>query len=121
MVALSPAHSASSTTNSATPRDAARLIADRIAPSFGSELREDHMARRPVLRPLWLLDTPQPWHDDFPEILEGPECIESGWWDGHDVARDYYVARTAYGARAWVFKNRRPGDPPGWFLHGWFG
>jgi protein ImuB len=120
-VALSPAHSASSSSNSAMLRDAARAVADLIAPSFGSELRENLMARRSVPRPLWLLDTPQPWHDDCLEILEGPECIESGWWDGQDVARDYYVARTAHGAWAWVFQNRRPGDPPGWFLHGWFG
>ena len=33
------------------------------------------------------------------EIEEGPECIETGWWDGHDVARDYYVARDRHGAR----------------------
>jgi protein ImuB len=71
-------------------------------------------------RPLWLLDVPEPCDERRLEFLEGPECIESGWWDGHDVARDYYVARNRHGARMWVFRNRRETDPPGWFLHGWF-
>ena len=71
-------------------------------------------------RPLWLLDVPEPCDERRLEFLEGPECIESGWWDGHDVARDYYVARNRHGARMWVFRNRREADPPGWFLHGWF-
>lgn len=120
--ALSPTTPTSlSSSNSTTPRNAAYAVADQIATPLGANSCEGLMARHPAPRPLWLLDTPQPWRDDSLEILEGPECIESGWWDGHDVARDYYVARTVHGARAWVFQNRRPGDPPGWFLHGWFG
>ena len=39
----------------------------------------------------------------------GPERIESGWWDGADVARDYYLARDAQGARQWVFRDLRSG------------
>jgi protein ImuB len=73
-------------------------------------------------RPLWLLDTPEPC-DVRPLIFEeGPECIESGWWDGHDIARDYYVTRNGQGARLWVFRDRRAvaGDGACWFLHGWF-
>ncbi|MCE3285100.1 MAG: hypothetical protein K0R70_1356, partial [Steroidobacteraceae bacterium] len=71
-------------------------------------------------RPLWLLDVPEPCDARRLELEEGPECIESGWWDGRDVARDYYVARNRHGARLWVFCNRRDADPAGWFLHGWF-
>ena len=50
------------------------------------------------------------------EFEEGPERIESGWWDGHDVRRDYYVARTAGGVRLWVFRERRAAGPlvPAW-------
>jgi len=73
-----------------------------------------------VRRPLWLLDVPEPCDERRLEFDEGPECIESGWWDGQDVARDYYVARNGRGARLWVFRNRRAGDAQGWFLHGWF-
>jgi protein ImuB len=77
-------------------------------------------------RPVWLLAEPQPLagderpHCEGPlEIEEGPERIESGWWDGRDVRRDYYVARTPAGARLWIFRERRAQG--GWFLHGVFG
>ena len=49
------------------------------------------------------------------ELLAGPERIESGWWDGADVARDYYLAREANGAQLWVFQDLRGG---GWHVHG---
>jgi protein ImuB len=77
-------------------------------------------------RPVWLLAEPQrleggerPCCEGPLEIEEGPERIESGWWDGRDVQRDYYVARTPAGARLWIFRERR--TPGGWFLHGVFG
>jgi protein ImuB len=83
-------------------------------------------------RPLWLLREPQPlvlrgtagrllpWLDDQPlTLLHGPERIESGWWDGADVRRDYYVARDGLGARWWIF--RELATAPAWFLHGCFG
>jgi len=77
-------------------------------------------------RPVWLLAEPQlleggerPRYEGPLEIEEGPERIESGWWDGRDVRRDYYVARTPAGARLWIFRERRA--PGGWFLHGVFG
>ena len=78
-------------------------------------------ARPGDARPLWLLDQPEPCDVDRLVLEEGPECIESGWWDGHDVARDYYIARNPQGARLWVFRNRRETTAGGgWFLHGWF-
>ena len=64
---------------------------------------------------------PSPATVDRLVLEEGPECIESGWWDGHDVARDYYIARNAQGARLWVFRKRRETTAGArWFLHGWF-
>ena len=51
-------------------------------------------------------------------LVSGPERIESGWWDGMDVARDYYVAATNDGARWWIF--RECAAPRRWFLHGCF-
>ena len=53
-----------------------------------------------------------------PTILAGPERIESGWWDGGDMRRDYYVVQTREGQRAWAFLV--PGSNDGWMLHGWF-
>jgi protein ImuB len=66
-------------------------------------------------RPLWLLDEPLPVLK--PEILQGPERIESGWWDGKGVARDYYVARQSQGFKWWVFQERQSKR---WYLHGVF-
>ena len=66
-------------------------------------------------RPVWLLDEPLPVLK--PEILQGPERIESGWWDGKGVARDYYVARESHGSKLWVFQERQSKR---WYLHGVF-
>jgi len=48
----------------------------------------------------------------------GPERIETAWWRGPTVRRDYYVVDTETGARFWLFRRLRGG---GWFLHGLFG
>lgn len=78
-------------------------------------------------RPLWLLASPQPLkeiaaipHHDGPlSLLVGPERIEAGWWDGHDVARDYFVACNPAQSLLWVYRERNA--PGGWYLHGFFG
>jgi protein ImuB len=91
-----------------------------------SPLFRENRGQPPISRPLWLLAEPRPLDGlDCPcyegqlEIEDGPERIESGWWDGRDVRRDYYVARTMTGVRLWVFRERRPEGR--WFLHGVFG
>jgi len=78
-------------------------------------------------RPLWLLPEPRPLEqrDGWPrhrgerlDLGRERERIEAGWWDGGEVGRDYFVARSAQGGRLWVFRElsgRRR-----WFLHGWF-
>ena len=72
-------------------------------------------------RPLWLLAEPKPVAVAGLQLLEGPERIETGWWDGPEVRRDYHVASTADGARVWVYLEHGTGDGPGrWFLHGLF-
>lgn len=86
-------------------------------------------------RPLWLVDPPrpldcrdgQPWLDGALVTGSGPERLEAGWWDGEEIARDYWIASHATGARLWIFRARRAasqGERPGefrWFLHGIFG
>lgn len=69
-------------------------------------------------RPTWLLPQPVPLHAHGVRIVSGPERLESGWWDGDDVRRDYYVLETAQGQRAWAYAD--PGHRDGWMLHGWF-
>jgi protein ImuB len=103
-------------------------------------------------RPVWLLDAPlalsEPdMHQSSLVLEQGPERIESGWWDGRGVARDYYVARQirgarqcggrkpeptpagrpqgegqdgprqSHGAKLWVFQERQSKR---WYLHGMF-
>jgi protein ImuB len=78
-------------------------------------------------RPPWLLTRPEllPQVDGFPQwrgplrLLGEPERIETGWWDGNEIARDYYQALDANGARLWIFRERV--KPHRWFLHGVFG
>jgi protein ImuB len=47
----------------------------------------------------------------------GPERIETGWWRGQDIHRDYYIVQTECGTRWWLFRRRDDGR---WFLHGCF-
>lgn len=77
-------------------------------------------------RPLWLVEPPEalrerhghPQRGGALVLAAGPERIESGWWDGLDARRDYFVAIDAAGRRLWIFRDPRP--PGGWFLHGMF-
>nr|MBP9696836.1 DNA polymerase Y family protein [Thermomonas sp.] len=69
-------------------------------------------------RPLWLLPRAQPLRDPRLRIVSGPERLESGWWDGADARRDYYVLETSRGQRAWAYTPA--GERDGWMLHGWF-
>jgi protein ImuB len=80
----------------------------------------------PLARPLWLLASPQPLREigAMPHyqgalaLLTGPERIESGWWDGGDVARDYFIACNPAHALLWIYRERR--HDGGWYLHGFF-
>lgn len=104
-------------------------LGDRAVHQLGSttdprpELAQKVAARddgwqEPSPRPTWLLDRPLPLRGPAPRILVGPERLETGWWDGGEVCRDYYVLETAQGQRAWAFCA--PGEQAGWMLQGWF-
>jgi protein ImuB len=76
-------------------------------------------------RPVWLLAEPEPLGhllEAQPWVLrDGPERIESGWWDGADVRRDYFVAENPRGETMWIYRDHRYGIDDGeWFLHGLF-
>ena len=47
----------------------------------------------------------------------GPERIQTGWWRGPRVDRDYWRAELAGGGRVWLFRDLKTGS---WFLHGIF-
>jgi protein ImuB len=77
-------------------------------------------------RPLWLLPEPvalavhegRPCLDSVLALEPGRERIESGWWDGRDIARDYYVAYDRKGARLWIYRELTGARR--WLLHGIF-
>lgn len=77
-------------------------------------------------RPLWLVEPPEalrevrgrPQRAGPLALVTGPERIESGWWDGGDARRDYFIAIDKAGCWLWIFRDPRP--PGGWFLHGMF-
>ncbi|AIZ32531.1 DNA polymerase Y family protein [Pseudomonas parafulva] len=72
----------------------------------------------PGSRPGWLLSQAQALPESGVHWLGKAERIESGWWDGGDVRRDYYRIETRDGLRGWAYRDlAQPG--PLW-LQGWF-
>lgn len=80
-------------------------------------------------RPLWMLPEPLPLDVEqaVPQyqgplrIENGPERLETGWWDGEGIARDYFVAVNPRGVHLWIYCNRRRDRGHGaWYLHGIF-
>lgn len=81
---------------------------------------------RVLRRPLWLLPEPKPLaveqgtpvYQGVLKLLDRPERLETGWWDGNGIARDYYVAVNPAGIHVWVYQDRWSDS---WYLHGIFG
>ncbi len=77
-------------------------------------------------RPLWLLPNPlqlvvrngRLYHRKPVTIVHGPERIETHWWSGDDVRRDYYIAREDNGSRLWIYREKT--GARNWYLHGFF-
>lgn len=88
-----------------------------------------------LCRPIRLFDPPKPIpvhvaqpsgipalcrleeHDEQICQAWGPERIETGWWRGRPIGRDYYRIELAGGSRLWIFRDLAA---RGWFLHGAF-
>jgi protein ImuB len=103
-------------------------LGDRAVYRWGTTIdpRPEHSQRiatqdddfiEPHPRPTWLLDRPIPLRGEL-RIIAGPERLETGWWDGGAMRRDYYIVQTAEGQRAWAFCA--PDEQSGWMMHGWF-
>jgi protein ImuB len=102
--------------------------ASKATASLADGRRSGHDdALRSFRRPMWLLPEPKllsereglPRRRGPLRLLGEPERIETGWWDGGDIARDYYTATDLHGVRLWIFRERTA--PHRWFLHGVFG
>ena len=108
----------------------ARLGSDSVSGLTGVEDHRPEYSWRPraldekpactalAHRPAWLLPRPARCSIADYEILAGPERIESGWWDGRDCRRDYFVVRDRHGSTLWAFHEYKPRR--GWYLHGIF-
>jgi protein ImuB len=92
--------------------------ANLAAASTGKDARST--SRVFPVRPLWLFAEPRPLGAEPAsaelKLLSGPERIESGWWDGNEIGRDYFVGRDAQGAEVWLYRDR--GGQ--WFVQGVF-
>ena len=122
------------------PECAARPCAPAIAASWEAPLPDE-----PPLRPLHLLDPPQPigavlsevpdgpplrftWRGQPHDIArwEGPERIAAEWWRRRDRGgrtRDYYRVEDTAGHRFWLFRHglhERGEGAPAWYIHGLF-
>ena len=70
-------------------------------------------------RPLWLLSAPRAVRTRRSVQLRPTEIIESGWWDGTPVHREYGLAHSAQGSVVWAFREAAHAEPI--FVHGLFG
>jgi protein ImuB len=61
---------------------------------------------------VWLENRREPIVD-----CRGPERIETLWWRGPSVRRDYYRVATESGNHLWMFRRLKDGR---WFIHGIF-
>jgi protein ImuB len=84
-------------------------------------------------RPTWMLDNPvrllmrqhRPFYGSPLRMVSPGERIESGWFDGELVTRDYFVAQADDQSCYWIYRERVSSrdaeEEPRWFLHGLFG
>jgi len=106
-------------------------VPDHQARSQMSELLVDIRRTSSLVlqRPLWMLQEPEqlameqglPCYRGTLELLDGPERLETGWWDEDGIARDYFVARNSRGVHLWIYRDRGKGRDSPWYLHGMFG
>jgi len=82
------------------------------------------LLRRPVAVPVVVVVPEGPpsrfeWEKVREVVVDalGPERVETGWWRGRHVRRDYFRVLCASGRRCWLFRERETG---GWYVHGWF-
>ena len=112
---------------------ATRDVGKDGAPSHPDRSSEVRMAAG--ARPVRLFARPQPidviagangggpawfrWRGDRRRVAwsVGPERIETGWWRGRQVCRDYYVVQDEEGGRFWMYRDR---ESRRWYLHGCF-
>ncbi len=82
--------------------------------------------KREKHRPTWLLKNPKRLvvkngrveFEGSLEIISDRERLVSGWWDGDEVARDYFIAKNSDHRLFWIFRDLK--NDKKWYLHGIF-
>jgi len=146
-----PGPGQSQPSQTAAVRTAGSAVRPATGGRIRDRIRRQGLATRPGImaagrRPIWMPPRPLPLEPlvagmvavapDGPpmrfrfrgvvhRVLEahGPERIETAWWRGPTVRRDYYIVETESGARFWLFRRlgRSPRGARGdWYLHGVF-
>jgi protein ImuB len=89
-----------------------------------SGLRPLHVTRPPVRLHIQNGTTNQPprsfgyaGQQRITQRFWGPERIETGWWSGRMIRRDYYQVEDHTGNRFWLFLDLNQHE---WYLHGLF-
>ncbi len=85
--------------------------AEHVSSNSSNLLSKEHIKPRPSLQlaePILLKDKVT--------ILQGPERLQTAWWQQAMIQRDYYVARSHDGKLCWIFKTPQKQ----WFIQGYF-
>jgi protein ImuB len=67
------------------------------------------------MRPSFLLTPPLVLQEKV-TIAYGPERIDTAWWQGVPIIRDYFIAYNPSGKWYWIYKT----VDGKWYLHGVF-
>lgn len=93
--------------NTEEPLSAARRV-QQSTPAYLTAAPKVH-------RPAFLLPVPEPLQQQV-RLLPGIERIQTQWWQGTPLARDYLTAQGADGRWLWLYRN----EHQQWFVHGIF-
>ena len=96
-----------------------RLLSPPIAVSVKRETITKSEERAPVFRKPAQITFNSGVNRSTQNIVRswGPERIETGWWRGETVQRDYWSIVLERGTQFWVFCDLKNGQ---WFVHGEF-
>ena len=77
--------------------------------------QEPELDKELVQRPSLQLARPMPLRQAV-KVLQGPERLQTNWWNEHKIQRDYFIARDVSGKLCWLFRTPQKQ----WFLQGYF-
>ena len=91
-----------------------------LSPPAPAEMMRDLSQGDSQQGPVWVQWSEQREEHAVPQTFQGcqwigPERIQTGWWRGESIARDYYRIEDHQGCQLWLFRDLTHGT---WFVHG---